>query len=115
MNDFFSYGQDRFLLFRMTLHFAHVCNCACCVFVLSEINVAQWLVRRNSTPKTMGFEPVVGQGEGKFVYSSGSTLVHTCLSLNPPYIPPTPLLRVYGTHLNCVRTLKILYPSVVKE
>ena len=50
-----------------------------------------------------GFDPQVGQGAGQFLYPSEATLVQTCL-----YPPPTPFFVV-------VCTLKIPYPSVVKE
>ena len=54
-----------------------------------------------------GFDPLVGQGEGQFFYPSESTLVQACLCLTPPSCgQPAPTF---------MRTLKILYPSVVKE
>ena len=52
----------------------------------------------------LGFDPLVGQGEEQLFCPSESTLAHTCLCLTP--------LRVYGTALKFVRTLKIPYPSV---
>ena len=55
-------------------------------------DIAQWLMRRNSNPKTLhGFDPLAGQGEKQsFCSPSESTLVQTCLCLTP--------LRLYGTH-----------------
>ena len=49
-----------------------------------------------------GFDPLVGHGDGQFFGHSESTLMQTPL-------------RVYGTRPKLVRTLKIPYPSVVKQ
>ena len=59
-----------------------------------------------------GFDTLPGQSEGQFFCPSESTLVQNCVCLTPTHPSPPP--RVYGTH-PISRTLKIPYPSVVKE
>ena len=58
-------------------------------------------------PEDPGFDPLAGQGDIRFFCPSESTLVQTCLCLTPP-----PSVWHAPTYL---RTLKIPYPSVMKE
>ena len=60
-------------------------------------DVAQWLVRRNSYPKTLGSIPWRGKGRGQFFSVPQSQHLCRLVCACPPP-PPPPLLRVYGTH-----------------
>ena len=67
--------------------------------------LAQWLERGNSKPEDLGFEPLVGQGEGQFFLSPRvKTLADLFVSDLLSYVRHAP---------NLVRMLKIPYPSVV--
>ena len=66
-------------------------------------DIAQWLESRNSNLQTLA-----GQGQGQVLCFSESTLVQSCLCLTRP-----PSCARHEPKF--VRTLKIPYPSVVKE
>ena len=52
-------------------------------------DVAQWLVRRNSNPKTLGSIPWWGGVRDMFVCPSQTVLVQTCLCLTLPRVRTT--------------------------
>ena len=71
-------------------------------------SVVQSAVRLTRRPWVPGFDPLAGQAKRQFLCSAESTLVQTYWCLTP--------IRVSLRHApTCVRTLKIPYPSVVKE
>ena len=72
-------------------------------------NVAQWLERRNSNPKTLGSIPRRGRVGGTFSVPPSQLLCRRVCACHPPF--PSCVRRIP----KFVRTLKIPYPSVVKS